>query len=348
MSPDQHLLFDEAIVRGFLDAHGIGDGDLRWSRIGDGQSNLTYLITRGDQRLVLRRGPRPPLPRSAHDMVREARVQKLLAGSGFPVPKVLAVCEDADLLGVAFYVMEFVDGEIITDSLPRAAGDGARVAESVVGTLARLHAVDVGGDDWGRIGRPEGYLERQLARFQGLWPQVSTRTLPEVDRIGAALAASLPRSGDGAVLVHGDYRLGNLLFGNDGAVAAVLDWEMATLGDPLADLGYLAATWSDESAAATVMELSPATRAAAVPGRAWLIRRYAELTGRDVGAVGWYQALALWKSAVFCEAILTRWLAGERPDDTTFAPLLVDGVPGLLSAAGEALEEHRQANPRPY
>ena len=332
------LLVLDDLLR-YLDARGIGEGPLSWKRIGGGQSNLTYLLRRGDTDVVLRRGPRPPLPRSAHDMLREANIQRILGTARVPVPKILAVCADESILGVPFYIMEFMDGHIITDAVPRpfsSPGSTRRLSELAVETLAALHDIDVSTEPFSSSGRPTGYLRRQVSRFTGFWPVYSTRTLPQVEQLSTWLAAHLPVS-QRASLVHGDYRLGNIMFAaeDEPRVRALLDWEMATLGDPLADLGYLTATWSADSARPTPIELSPVT---AMPGfldRGGLVDHYVALTGADATALPWYQALALWKSAIFSEAIYTRWLKGERPDDTTFAPTLETGVPRLLEAAAE-------------
>ena len=331
------LLVLDAVAE-FLDRHGLGAGELTAERIGDGQSNVTFLLRRGETRLVLRRGPRPPFPPSAHDMVREARLQLELARRGFPVPRVLAVCEDDGPLGVPFYVMSHVEGLILLDRVPEAlAAPRARRAagEALVDALVRLHDLPIDGE-LARFGRPDGYLERQVRRFGGLWRLLGTRELPLAARLETWLGAHLPPSA-GAAVVHGDYRAGNVMFdGRADGVAAVLDWEMSTLGDPLADLGYLVATYGDPDVAPTVMELSPVTREAGFPRRPDLVERYARATGRDVAGLDWFEALALWKSAAFCEAIYARWLAGERPDDRSFGPALADGVPELLERAREA------------
>lgn len=326
-------------VTGFLDAHGIGHGPLAWRRIGDGHSNVTYLIERDGGSVVLRRGPRPPLPRSTHDMVREARVQRILGGHGVPVPEILAVCEDTSLLGVPFYVMGRLDGTVVTGSVPahlspapqrRAAG------EAVVDTLAALHGIDVSRGEPARLGNPEGYLRRQVERFRGLWDVNTTRELPAVERIADWLTRNLPSS-QAASVVHGDYRMGNLMFAPraPARVLAILDWEMAALGDPLADLGYLTATWSEAGVPPTPLELTPVTREPGHLTRRELAERYRSRTGYDLTPLPWYQTLALWKGAVFCEAIHTRWLRGERPGDTVFGPSLAAGVPRLLEAAAQ-------------
>lgn len=330
------LVLDEVTM--FLDAHGLGTGDVSWERIGDGQSNVTYLLRRGDERFVLRRGPRPPLPPSAHDMLREARILRAVGRRGVPVPRVLAVCDDLGPLGVPFYIAEYMDGIVLTDVLPAGMDDRqsrAGIGMAAVDSLAGIHAIDLNEPDVAALGRPDGYLRRQLERFRGIWETVATRDLPLVDDIGRRLLETLPASRAPSV-VHGDYRLGNLMLQGDAPprVRAVLDWEMATLGDPLTDLGYLCATWAGRDRPRNVLELTPVTREAGFPDRADLVARYAAATGADVSGLEWYESFALWKAAVFCEAIYARWLAGERPGDT-FGPSLRDGVPGLLSAAAD-------------
>ena len=324
-------------LREYLSRVGLADGELRWERIGDGHSNVTYLIETGGRRLVLRRGPRPPLPPTTHDMVREARIQSLLADAGVPVPRILGVCADDSVLGVPFYLMEHLDGVVITDALPAAfEADRGRVALAAVDALVALHAVDASAGELATVGRAEGYLERQVRRFAGLWPTVSRRDLPEVGLLATWLASRVPTSA-GSGVVHGDFRIGNLMYAASGParVQAILDWEMATLGDPLADLGYLVATYADPDAAPTPLELTPVTRGPGFPRRADLVERYAAATGADVAALDWYRALALFKAAVFCEAMHTRWLDGERPGDV-FAPTLTEGVPRLLDEARHA------------
>lgn len=325
------------VVTAYFDEQGLGTGPLAWERIGDGQSNITYRIRRSGQTYVLRRGPRPPLPRSTHDMVREARIQQLLYAEGVLVPQILAVCADESLLGVPFYVMSFLDGVVITDAAPPALDtieQRGATSRAVVDTLAQLHRVDVTRPELSALGRPDGYLERQIRRFSGLWETHTTRHLPMVANLAEWLESNRPEP-QGVSVVHGDYRLGNLMFSNSAptSVAGILDWEMATLGDPLADLGYLAATYSEAASAPTVMELTPATRRPGYWSKAQLVERYAEQTGFEMTALPWYQVLALWKSAVFCEAIYTRWLKGERPEDKVFGPSLETGVPRLLQQA---------------
>jgi len=322
-------------LRAFLTDQGLDDGTVTWRRIGEGQSNVTFAIECGARTLVLRRGPRPPHPPSTHDMLREARVLRILGDAGVRVPRVVAVCDDDAVLGVPFYLMEHVDGVVITDELPASFSerDGALIGDATIDTLVELHALDVDDGDLSTLGRPAGYLSRQIERFGSLWGVNSRRVIPAVDTLAEWLRENLPRTQRHSV-VHGDYRIGNLMFERmpPPRVAAILDWEMATLGDPLADLGYLTATYSEPDTRWTPMELTSVSRRAGFRSRRELIARYAERMPLDLSSLPWYQTFALWKAAVFCEAMYTRWLAGERPGDA-FAPALERGVPRLLEEA---------------
>jgi aminoglycoside phosphotransferase (APT) family kinase protein len=325
-------------IEAFLDEHGLGSGPLTAARVGDGHSNVTYLIERGGERFVLRRPPRPPLPPSAHDMVREARVQAALGQAGARVPRVLAVCADDGVLGVPFYVMEFLDGRVVSDDLPDVLDtveERRRIGFELVDTLAEIHAVDWLAAGLEGFGKPAGYLERQIRRWTGLWEHNATRDLPEVAALGAWLDANRPESPT-ATVVHGDYRLGNVMLAPaaPARVVAALDWELSTIGDPLADLGYLVATYTDAQSPGSPLELSPVTRLEGFPTRQALVVRYGERTGASVAALPWYEALALWKAAVFCEAIYGRYLRGERDD--AWSASLERGVPRLLEVAGQA------------
>jgi len=328
-------LLPTAELERYLDAQGIGSGPARASRIGDGASNLTYLVERDDLRVVVRRPPPPPLPPSAHDMVREANVQICLARGGVRVPRILAVCEDDGVIGAPFYVMEEVVGAVITDTLPPALdtpGERRRLGLELVDGLVDLHAVDHTACGLERLGKPTGYLERQLRRWSGLWEVNATRELPDCVEIGARLAATMPESPPSTV-VHGDYRLGNVMVGLDAParLVAILDWEMATIGDPLADLGYLVVSWTEPGATEHPLLLAPVTGRPGFVSRDELVARYAERSGRDVSRLGWYEAFALWKASVFCEAIYARYVRGERDDP--WAGALCDGVPRLLEVA---------------
>jgi len=325
------------VVAGFLDSRGLGAGPLSWSRIGDGQSNVTYRIQRHREVFVLRRGPRPPLPKSTHDMVREARIQELVKQQAVPVPEVLAVCEDESVLGVPFYIMSFLNGTIITDTIPAHLGSMRQreaTSEAVLDALIQLHQVDVSTGELATYGRPDGYLRRQVERFSALWDVNTTRVLPDVAAIGRWLESNIPDSQTAAV-IHGDFRAGNLMFAPDSParVMAILDWEMATVGDPLADLGYLTATYAEPGSVPTPLELTSVTREPGYLNREQLVARYRERMDLNLDGLPWYQTLALWKASVFCEAIYTRWLKGERPHDTGFGASLEAGVPRLLEQA---------------
>ena len=322
-------------LEAFLDAHGLGSGPLRAARIGDGASNLTYLIERDGARVVLRRPPPPPLPPSAHDVAREARVQVGLARGGVRVPRILAVCEDEGVIGAPFYIMEEVVGAVVTDELPPALDtpeERHRLGLELVDGLADLHAVDWRACGLEGLGKATGYLERQLRRWAGLWEVNATRRLDACLEIGERLRATMPDSPPSTV-VHGDYRFGNVMVGLDAParLVAILDWEMATIGDPLADLGYFAVSWSEPGAPDHPLLLTPVTARPGFPSRAELVARYAERTGRDISGLDWYEAFALWKASVFCEAIYGRYLRGERDDP--WAGALCDGVPRLLEVA---------------
>jgi aminoglycoside phosphotransferase (APT) family kinase protein len=302
----------------FLDAHGLGDGEPEIEPIGDGHSNVTYALRRGGAELVIRRPPRGPLPPSAHDVLREARVLRALAGRA-PVARVLAVCDDPTLIGAPFYVMERLAGEVVTDAVPEALDSEAgrrRMGEELVDALVTVHGVDWRAAGLEGFGKPEGYLERQLKRFGGLWERNCTRELPAVERVGRWLAAHMPDSPP-ATIVHGDFRLGNVMYAPQppARVVAVFDWEMSTIGDPLADLGYLCTFWvSRDDPPASVFEQHAITRAPGFATRAELIARYEERSGRSMGDIRWYRAMALWKIIVFMEGNYRRALAGSVDD----------------------------------
>jgi len=319
----------------YLDTLGIGTGPARIEAIGEGHSNLTFLVEREGARVVLRRPPRGPLPPSAHDVVREARLLEALRPHGTPAPEVLATCEDEAVIGAPFYVMAWVEGHVLTEAMPPAlAGEAERVAECFVDGLVDLHAVDARAPELAGFGRPEGYLERQLRRFGGLYETNATRPLPDLEAVADWLAANLPESPPSTV-VHGDYRLGNVMVAPSPArLAAILDWEMATVGDPLADVGYMTAMWSEPSDPPNpVSDLSAVTRGAGFPGRNFLVERYAERTGRSLDALPWYQVLALWKAAIFLEGSFRRFGAGTTADP--YFASLEAGVPALAALARE-------------
>lgn len=322
-------------LREFLDQHGIGSGEIEAWPIGQGHSNVTYAIKRGELTVVLRRPPRPPLPPRTHDMLRESGILKALQGHA-KVPRVLAQCDDPEIIGMPFFVMGYIDGRVVGPELPpgfESQESRRRLGEELVDGLVELHGVDWEAIGLGRIGRPRGYLERQLETFQRLWSQNSTRRLPEMDEVADWLKRNRPDS-PAATIVHGDYRLGNMMFtpGDRPKLAAILDWEMATVGDPFADLGYMLAMWAEPGDPETPMSiLSAATQSGGFPGRDELRRRYEQRSGRQSERMAWYETLALWKSAIFLEGSHRRYRAGTE-DDPYFATL-DEGVPALAHAA---------------
>ena len=340
---DKPPLIDENKVEEFLDAHGLGAGPVVATRIGDGGgSNFTFLIERRDDKFVLRRPPRPPLPPTAHDMVREAGLQNAIRAAGFGrLADILAVCEDESVLGVPFYVMRHIDGHVITSGLP--AGLETEEARNALGldlvdTLVEIHSADVTHDALAAFARPGSYMERQVRRFTQLWEINKTRELPQVEQVGTWLAANLPEPLETTV-VHGDYRLGNMMVApaEPNRIVAVLDWEMGAIGDPRADVGYLLATYTEPNGRASALGSSPVTGEAGFPSRAELVARYCERSGRDVEPLPWFEALALWKAAVFCEAIYGRFIRGELGREDTRAAIFEHAVPLLAETALETI-----------
>jgi aminoglycoside phosphotransferase (APT) family kinase protein len=326
-------------LEAFLDKHGIGEGRVEAERIGEGHSNITFLLRRGDARVVLRRPPRPPLPPSAHDVLREARLLRALEDTPVRVPRVLAVGDDEGVLGVPFYVMEEVHGSVLASSIPERLDTPAerrRTSEELVDALAELHRVDWRACGLEGYGKPTGYLERQVRRFSGLWEHNKTRELDVVEELGEWLRDNMPESPESTV-VHGDYRLGNVMMGESvpAELVAIFDWELSTIGDPLADVGYLTVTWvePDDPQDTMFANLGAVTRREGFLTREGLIARYEERTGRSVAALNWYQALALWKAAVFMEGNYKRFQAGSTDDE--YLALFDRGVPMLAEKARE-------------
>jgi aminoglycoside phosphotransferase (APT) family kinase protein len=323
----------------FLDAHGLGAGRVEAERIGEGHSNITFLVRRGNARVVLRRPPRPPLPPSAHDVLREARLLRALEGTEVRVPRVLAVGDDEAVLGVPFYVMEEVHGSVLASGVPDqldAPAELRRTSEELVDALVEVHDVDWQACGLEGYGKPTGYLERQLRRFSGLWEHNKTRELPVVEELGEWLRENLPDSGE-STIVHGDYRLGNVMMANaaPAELVAIFDWELSTIGDPLADVGYLTVTWVEPGDPEDTMfaNLNAVTRRRGFMTREELIARYEERSGRSVSALNWYQALALWKAAVFMEGNYKRFQSGSTDDE--YLGLFDRGVPMLAEKARE-------------
>ena len=281
--------------------------------IAGGHSNLTFRITdaRGTK-YVLRRPPLSHTLASAHDMGREHRIIHALRDTDVPVAPALAMCTDSAVNGAPFYVMGFVEGHVIRDAAiaERVLSESARrtASESMIDTMAAIHAVDLDQVGLTDLARHEGYIARQLKRWYAQFNAQKTRELPLIDEVHDALSKRIPEQGP-ATIVHGDYRLDNCIVGDDGRIVAVLDWEICTLGDPLADLGLLHVYWTgpDDSAS------SWAGNSCSAPGfmtRAELTERYARVSGRDVSQLPFYVSFAYWKLACILEGVYARYLGG--------------------------------------
>jgi len=318
MSPDHPPGLDLDRLRGLLDRErpGLVHGPLTGRLIEGGRSNLTYAVSDGTSKWVVRRPPLGHVLATAHDMKREHRVISALHPTEVPVPRPVLLCEDEQVLGAPFYVMEFVEGTPYrtAEQLAPLGPERTRGAVlSLVDTLVELHAVDPGEVGLADFGRPEGFLDRQLRRWGKQLDASRNRDLAGIDELHATLGRQLPTSPAPAV-VHGDYRLDNVLIGsepNEGVdrIKAILDWEMSTLGDPLTDLGLLVMY-----SLPLGMPDSPVSTTAEAPGHpapAELIERYAARSGRDVSAVSWYTAFAWFKLAVILEGIHYRYTLGQ-------------------------------------
>ncbi len=291
--------------------------ELRAEIIGHGRSNLTYRIHAGEESWVLRRPPLSHVQPTAHDMKREFRVISALAATDVPVPGTVALCEDASVNDAPFYVMEYVEGFVPADAteFARRFDEGARrrIGEELIDILVHLHSIVPDDVGLGDFGKPEGYLERQVRRFSDQLTRVKTRDVPDLEELARRLAAALPaQSGSG--IVHGDYRLDNCILDKEGRIVAVLDWEMAALGDPLADVGLMMMDWagqqSSDSPAAPMIAGTAVTALPGFPTREEVTARYAERSGRDLSSLAFYTVLAHFKLAVILENMHARFLAG--------------------------------------
>ena len=290
----------------FLDAVGLGDGEPEVQPVGDGHSNVTYLVTRGDAEFVVRRPPRGPLPPSAHDVLREHRILSALQGSRVPVPPTNASRREA--------------------------------AFRLVDTLAALHQVDVDAVGLGDLGPRNDYLARQLARMHQVWQRTKTREYPLIDELHARLQQDCPPQVHTG-LVHSDYRFGNVILGPDGAPAAVLDWELCALGDVLVDLGFLLANWdAPEDPWPNVWLAMPPTRAGGFPSRAEMVARYEAATGWDVSRIHYYRAFVLWRIAIIAEGIKRRYGSGAMGAKQGDLDVLEQRVRDRAELAAQALE----------
>ena len=312
--------------------------------IAGGHSNLTYRVTGADgTRFVLRRPPLGHVLASAHDMSREHRIISGLQHSAVPVAPALGFCDDPAVNDSPFYVMGFVDGHVIRDRVTAEAllSPAARrtASESIVDTMVAIHDVDLDTAGLATLGRHEGYIERQLKRWYGQWNAQKTRELAAVDQVHDALLQRIPPQGP-ATIVHGDYRLDNCMVGDDGHLVAVLDWEICTLGDPMADVGLLQVYWTGPGDAASAWTGS-ATTTDGFLDRADLAARYAQVSGRDITSLPFYVSFAYWKLACILEGVYARYLGGalgvRAPEELEPFKLQVDSAAASALAALEQL-----------
>jgi aminoglycoside phosphotransferase (APT) family kinase protein len=315
---------------------------LSFELIAGGRSNLTYKVTDAEgHAYVLRRPPTSHVLPTAHDMSREYRIITALGPTPVPVAPSFGFCDDESVNGRPFYVMGFVEGHILRDAATaekvldpdqrRAAG------ESLADVLAEIHAVDVDAVGLGDLGRRDGYIARQLKRWYSQFQQSNTlteRRVPLVDEVHDRLAANIPGQ-NGAAIVHGDYRLDNTMLGDDGRVRAVLDWEICTLGDPLADVGLLMVYWADPGEDTPALLVAP-TALAGFPRRAEMAERYAKQAGRDVSALDFYIAFGYWKLACILEGVYARYAGGAMGGDRSGFEGFSGQVVRLAEAAREA------------
>ncbi|MBW3621712.1 MAG: phosphotransferase family protein [Actinobacteria bacterium] len=317
------------------------DPPLSFAAIEGGRSNLTYRVTDAAGRsFILRRPPLSGVLESAHDMGREHRIISALEGTDVPVPRTIGFEPDETVTGAPFYAMEFVEGPVIRDAAAAREhldADARRaVAFALVDTLVALHAVDPDDVGLGDLARKEDYIARQLKRWHGQYHKARSRDLPAIDEVHGRLVSSIPDQGRAAI-VHGDYRLDNVIVSPRGELRAVLDWELCTLGDPMADLGLLMVYWSEPGDDLVPLQSAP-TIVDGFPTRRELAERYAERSGRDIGELDYYVAFGLWKLAVILEGVYGRYRSGAYGDvpESVWGPF-GDIVLRLLEQASEAM-----------
>ena len=342
MSSEEIAGIDVEPVTNWLAEHVGTEGSLTFHRLPGGHSNLTYRVTDANGRtVVLRRPPMGQLLPTAHDMGREYRIIAALGPTAVPVPPALGYCESPDVTGAHFYVMGWVDGHVLhSASIAVDAFDEAarrRCGESFIEVLGELHAIEPESVGLGDLGRTSGYLQRQLKRWGSQYEASKTQERPAMDEVTRWLSEHAPADPPARV-VHGDYRLGNCLAADDGPIAAVLDWEIATLGDPLADLGYVLATWPEpgETGPGAGGGIAPST-APGFPDRAELTKRYAERTGFDVSGIDYYVAFAAWKSAAIAEGVYARYLQGSLSTEGVDLEGFPKGVSAFIEMAQRAI-----------
>jgi aminoglycoside phosphotransferase (APT) family kinase protein len=299
--------------------------ELEVAQFTGGHSNLTYLLRFGEGELVLRRPPFGPVPPSAHDMSREYRWLAAMHPIFSPAPRPYVLCDDASVAGAVFYVMERRHGLVVRDEEPPALAEPdarRRVSEAMVDTLAELHAIDLAGAGLTGLGKPTGFVERQVRGWTGRWQRSRIAELPEMEAVAEWLLARLPPEPAQPAVVHGDFKLNNVMLaeGSLDRIVAVFDWEMSALGDPLVDVGIFLAYWSSPAATAQQPDPDILTERPGWLTREQVIERYARRSGRDLSRIGFYEVFALFKIAVVIQQIFYRYVHGQT-DDPRFAHL---------------------------
>jgi aminoglycoside phosphotransferase (APT) family kinase protein len=334
MNPDVPGI-DATRVTAWIAAHVAAvQPPLRFAFISGGRSNLTYKLTDAcGQSCVLRRPPLGQILESAHDMGREFRILRAIGQTDVPVPVALGLCTDPTVTGAPFYLMSYVDGAVLQgpgDAEALSAADRGRLGCEVVDNLVRLHRLDPDRVGLGDLGRKEDYIARQLRRWAKQWASSQQRELPLMDAVHQSLARAIPTQ-RGATIVHGDYRLGNML--TKGAhVLAVLDWELCTLGDPLADVGYLLNNWV--APGEPLIAAGSPTGAGGFGSRDEITSRYAAATGFDLTDINYYRAFSYWRLAVISEGIYARYRHGAMGDGSATVPeIFRERVERLAEAA---------------
>lgn len=327
--------FDEAAVAAHLRKHlpaMFGTEPIVFGQFPGGKANLTYLARAGSIEVVLRRPPLGPVAPGAHDMGREYRVLSVLHQAYPPAPRAYHLCEDPAVMGAPFVVMERRVGHVIRSEWPAGLDAGPsfrrRVAGNLVDGLADLHRVDPASIGLDSLGRPDGFVARQVAGWTDRWRRARHDDVPAMDRLADRLADSVPEP-QAAVLLHNDFKLDNTMLADDGSIVAVVDWDMATIGDPLVDLGTMLAYWGGGDSV-SAFAAADSVVLGDVMGTGEIAGRYSARTGFDVSAVDWYRALALFRIAVICQQIFIRYLRGQTSDQR-FA-----GLGGLVPPMAEA------------
>jgi aminoglycoside phosphotransferase (APT) family kinase protein len=329
-------------VGAWLAAHASLEGPLSFTRIGEGQSNLTFLVAdAAGRQVVLRRPPLGEILASAHDVVREHRILEALATAGARAPRPIALCEDRDITGAPFYAMEYVEGEtLVTTAAAQRLSAEARtdVGRELARTLAEFHSLDIDEIGLSDFRRPESLASRQLRRWHRQWEGSKTRELPVIDRLAQHFEARLPEE-DSPVLVHGDYHLGNTLIDPGGSIRAVLDWELCSTGDALADVGLMVAYWGEFGTGAAGDDglfREPVTSLPGFLDADALALEYARASQRPVDDLGFWVAFAYWKVAIIVEGVYRRWL--NDPANGDGAGSVKPAVARLAGLAESALE----------